>query len=108
MPANQTNELNMTPKEDVKPQNSSILSSNDTFDDSCAAEKEDKHIEEMKKFENSKYAKSAATPAISKRRQANKHLVVQSPTDNIFSPCSQRLLRNRAPKPNPVNSSLID
>lgn len=32
------------------------------------------------------------TPAVFKRRQITKHHVVQSPTDNIFSPISQKLL----------------
>lgn len=35
------------------------------------------------------------TPAVFKRRQATRHLVVQSPTDHIFSPMSQKLLQRR-------------
>lgn len=45
--------------------------------------------------EHAKEAKSKATPAVSKRRQATRHLVVQSPTDHNFSPCSQKLLQKR-------------
>lgn len=51
--------------------------------------------------EHVKEAKKIATPAIFKRRQATRHLVVNSPTDHIFSPCSQKLLhkkRTEAPK----------
>lgn len=32
------------------------------------------------------------TPAVVRRSQASKHLIVQSPTDNIFSPISRKLL----------------
>lgn len=35
----------------------------------------------------------AATPAAFKRRQTTRELVIQSPTDRIFSPCSQKLLQ---------------
>lgn len=45
--------------------------------------------------DHTKEAKLKATPAIFKRRQATKHLVVQSPTDHIFSPISQRLLQKK-------------
>lgn len=42
-------------------------------------------------------AKVKATPAICKRRQAA--LVVQSPTDHLFSPCSQKLLHKKRTSP---------
>ena len=45
--------------------------------------------------EHAREAKLKATPAVFKRRQATKHLVVQSPTDHIFSPCSQKLLHKK-------------
>lgn len=45
--------------------------------------------------EHIKEAKKKATPAVCKRRQATRHLVVQSPTDHIFSPCSQKLLQRK-------------
>lgn len=44
-------------------------------------------------------AKKKATPAVFKRRQATRHLVVNSPTDHIFSPCSQRLLQKKRTEP---------
>lgn len=44
-------------------------------------------------------AKLKATPAVFKRRQATRHLVVQSPTDHIFSPCSQKLLQKKRTEP---------
>lgn len=47
----------------------------------------------------STYAKDKATPAVSRRRQATRHLVIQSPTDHIFSPCSQRLLHKKRTEP---------
>lgn len=37
-------------------------------------------------------AKHPITPAINKRRQASKLHMIQSPTDNIFSPISKKLL----------------
>ena len=45
--------------------------------------------------EHTKEAKLAATPAVFKRRQATRQLVIQSPTDRIFSPCSQKLLQKK-------------
>jgi len=39
------------------------------------------------------------TPAINKRRQATKHIVVNSPTDNIFSPISKKLLGKKRNDP---------
>lgn len=49
-------------------------------------------------------AKLKATPAIFKRRQATRHLVIQSPTDHIFSPVSQKLLnRKRADVIKPID-----
>lgn len=39
------------------------------------------------------------TPALNKRRNATKHIVVQSPTDNIFSPISQKLLGKKRNDP---------
>lgn len=50
-------------------------------------------------------AKLKATPAIIKRNQATRHLVVQSPTDNIFSPISQRLMRKRKDANKPEQDS---
>lgn len=49
--------------------------------------------------EHAKEAKNKATPAVCKRRQATRHLVVQSPTDHIFSPCSQKLLQKKRTEP---------
>lgn len=42
-----------------------------------------------------KQAQVSATPAINKRRQATRDLIVQSPTDRIFSPISRRLLKRK-------------
>lgn len=48
-----------------------------------------------KKVNAKEAAKLIATPAVFKRRQATKHLEVQSPTDHIFSPISQKLLAKK-------------
>lgn len=45
------------------------------------------------------HVKDKATPAVSRRRQATRHLVIQSPTDHIFSPCSQKLLHKKRTEP---------
>lgn len=50
---------------------------------------------EVKNEDHAKEAKMKATPAVNKRRQATRHFVVQSPTDHIFSPCTQKLLHPR-------------
>lgn len=39
--------------------------------------------------------KVQATPAAFKRRQASSHLVINSPTDHIFSPISSKLLHRK-------------
>lgn len=75
--------------------------------DTCDDEREDSFVEQ--KGEATKLSKITATPAIFKRRQATKHLVVQSPTDNFFSPISQRLLQKKSAKQAELlNNSLID
>ena len=35
------------------------------------------------------------TPAITKRRQATRNIIIQSPTDQFFSPISKKLLKKR-------------
>lgn len=63
------------------------FSKDDTFtSEDGGDEPNDEHVMEAKK---------KATPANCKRRQATRHLVIQSPTDHIFSPCSQKLLHNK-------------
>lgn len=54
------------------------------------------------KFESPEHSKQVhpmTTPAINKRRQATKHIIVNSPTDNIFSPISQKLLGRKRNDP---------
>lgn len=44
---------------------------------------------------NKNQDKVQATPAAFKRRQASSHLVINSPTDHIFSPISSKLLHRK-------------
>lgn len=75
-------------KENVK------FSKDDTFTSEDGDEAKKEHIKEANE-EHTKEAKMKATPAVCKRRQATRHLVIQSPTDHIFSPCSQKLLHKK-------------
>ena len=49
--------------------------------------------------ESAKVPMHPITPAISKRRQATKHIVINSPTDNIFSPITKKLLGRKRNDP---------
>ena len=53
-------------------------------------EEEDEH--DLSAHHEHHPAQNPITPAVHKRRQATKHIMIQSPTDNIFSPISQKLL----------------
>lgn len=81
-------------KDQVKPKVTENVkfSADDTFtsEEGGDAQPNTKHAEE---------AKLKATPAVFKRRQATRHLDIQSPTDYIFSPCSQKLLHKRRTEP---------
>lgn len=73
---------------------------------SCSAEHERQevsNIDEDDSFVTPESVKATMhpmhTPAINKRRQATKHIVVNSPTDNIFSPISQKLLGRKRNDP---------
>lgn len=74
----------------VKTKESVKFSPDDTFTSEDGGD-----VAQVDNEEHAREAKKKATPAVCKRRQATKHLVVQSPTDHIFSPCSQKLLQKK-------------
>lgn len=76
-------------------ENTVKFSANDTF----SSEPEDGGDPPVINEAHAREAKLKATPAVFKRRQATKHLVVDSPTDHIFSPCSQKLLQKKRTGP---------
>lgn len=81
---------------EVKPKENVKFCPNDTFTSDDGGDPPGNHEINRHAVE----AKFKATPAVCKRRQATQHLVVQSPTDHIFSPCSQKLLQKKKGLPN--------
>lgn len=65
------------------------------FDDTFTSDDGDDAANENKNDVHAQEAKLKATPAVCKRRQATRQFVINSPTDHIFSPCSQKLLHHK-------------
>lgn len=78
------------PREEKKPESSNQQSQNISHHDD---EHDDEEcLDSSVEHQTIEAAHHPITPAVHKRRQATKLHMVQSPTDNIFSPISKKLL----------------